>query len=137
MNRPDTLQDVAQAWRLDAHAYSTAIAGFLDSFYMNPDRRQSMISVEPESTGNAEIDAYLGAVAEHLARRWDLAIPAWTQKPLRFLHKPLFATSSESLKALLLAQSPLSFRKRMIFVEHEPLRRARMPRADISGEVAK
>jgi hypothetical protein len=31
------------------------------------------------------------------------------------------------LKPLLIAQSPLAFRRRMIFVEHEPLRRARMP----------
>jgi hypothetical protein len=136
MKRPDTLQDVVQAWSLDVRAYSTAIAGFLDSFYVNPERRQAMIDPEPDATGNAEIDAYLGAVAEHLARRWRLRIPAWTQKPCRFLRQPLFATSIESLKALLLAQSPLSFRKRMIFVEHEPLRRARMQRADQSPDAA-
>jgi hypothetical protein len=29
---------------------------------------------------------------------------------------------------MLLAQSPLAFRRRMIFTEAEPLRRARMPR---------
>ena len=68
-------------------------------------------------------------MAEHLARRWDVAIPGWIDEPQRFLKRPLFASPIEELKAMLLAQSPLAFRRRMIFVEHEPLRRARMPRS--------
>ena len=136
MKRPDTLQDVAKAWSRDSQAWQVALAGFLDSFYMNPDRRQSMIATEPDPTGEARIDAWLGAVAEHLARRWGLAIPQWTQQPGRFLHEPVFASPIESLKALLLVQSPLSFRKRMIFVEHEPLRRARMPIGDPTRHAA-
>jgi hypothetical protein len=68
-------------------------------------------------------------VAEHLTRRWDLAVPAWTNNPRRFLHEPYFTTPIENLKAMLLAQSPLAFRRRLIFTEAEPLRRARMPRA--------
>ena len=133
MNRPNTLQDVVEAWTFDRESYRIAIAGFLDSFYMNSERRQSMIDPEPELTRDAYTDAWLGAAAEHLARRWNLVIPDWTQHPGRFLHAPHFATSIESLKALLLAQSPLAFRKRMIFVEHEPLRRARMPQTGIAG----
>jgi hypothetical protein len=34
----------------------------------------------------------------------------------------------EGLKAMLLVESPLAFRRRLIFTEAEPLRRARMPR---------
>ncbi|QXX76377.1 hypothetical protein MHY1_03217 [Methylovirgula sp. HY1] len=128
MNRPNTLDDVALAWNADCDTYRSAIAGFLDTFYMNPAFRQGMIDPEPRFCSDAKIDAYLGAVGEHLARRWNLKIPKWTSDPKRFLHKPLFAGNIESLKALLLAQSPLAFRKRMIFVEHEPLRRARMPK---------
>ncbi len=95
---------------------------------MEPERRQAMIDPEPPMTGAAIRDAFLGAVAEHLARRWGLAIPKWTANPARTLHEPHFAGGIEALKPLLLAQSPLAFRKRMIFVEHEPLSRARMPR---------
>ena len=87
-----------------------------------------MIDPEPPLTGSPYSDAYLGAVGEHLARRWDLRIPAWTDDPRRILHEPVFAGGIEALKAMLLVQSPLAFRRRMIFVEHEPLRRARMPR---------
>jgi hypothetical protein len=66
-------------------------------------------------------------VGEHLARRWALTIPAWTNDPSRFLRQPYFTTPLEDLKALLIAESPIAFRRRLIFTEAEPLRRARMP----------
>jgi len=88
-----------------------------------------MIAGEPPRLADACDHAMLGAVGEHLARRCDLpAVPAWTDDPSRFLHEPYFTTPIEKLKAMLLAQSPLAFRRRMIFTEAEPLRRARMPR---------
>lgn len=130
MRRPDTLIEVAAANLASSGAYTIAIAGFLDNFYTRPERRQAMIDPEPPMTGKPETDAYLAAMAEHLARRWGLSIPAWTFDPARTLHSPVFASTIEALKPLLLAQSPLAFRKRMIFVEHEPLSRARMPRSD-------
>jgi hypothetical protein len=70
--------------------------------------------------------ASLGGVGEHLARRWNLTIPAWREDPSRFLHRPYFTTPLEGLKALLLVESPIAFRRRLIFTEAEPLRRARM-----------
>lgn len=86
-----------------------------------------MIDDAPPLTGDTITDAMLGAVGEHLARRWGLKVPRWTDQPERFLREPHFPTPLESLKPLLIAQSPLAFRRRLIFVEHEPLRRARMP----------
>jgi hypothetical protein len=127
MNHPDTLAEVARRLRAKTHTRHVAMAGFLDDFYTQPERRQAMIDPEPELTGDAILDATLGAMGEHLARRWSLTIPAWTEHPARFLKRPHFPTPLEGLKPLLLAQSPLAFRRRMIFVEHEPLRRARMP----------
>jgi hypothetical protein len=50
---------------------------------------------------------------------------------MRFLHEPYFTSPIENLKAILLAQSPQAFRRRMIFTEAEPLRRARMPRSPV------
>ena len=128
MKRPATLIEVVEATATDKVFWAPAMAGFLDTFYCEPARRQAMLDAEPPMTGIPLRDAYLAAVAEHLARRWDLAIPAWTDNPARALREPYFAGGIEALKPLLLAQSPLAFRKRMIFVEHEPLSRARMPR---------
>jgi hypothetical protein len=127
MNRPDTLAEVARRVAADLQSYHVAMAGFLDNFYKQPERRQAMIDQEPEMVGDAILDATLGAVGEHLARRWKLAIPPWTEHPTRFLRRPHFPPPFERLKPLLIAQSPLAFRRRLIFVEHEPLRRARMP----------
>jgi hypothetical protein len=94
-----------------------------------PGRRLSIkASSTPPRLSDPRDHAMLGAVGEHLARRWNLpAVPPWTDNPSRFLHEPYFTTLIENLKAMLLAQSPLAFRRRMIFTEAEPLRRARMP----------
>lgn len=127
MNRPDTLAEVARRLKADRENLHVAMAGFLDNFYTLPEKRQEMLDPEPELTGDAILDATLGAVGEHLARRWSLKIPAWTEHPARFLKRPYFPTPIEAWKPMLIAQSPLAFRRRMIFTEHEPLRRARMP----------
>ena len=134
--RPATLVDVAEAAQTGDQPYRIALAGFLDRFYMDPDLRQSMIDADPPITGNAVTDAYIGAIGEHLARRWGLTVPLWTEDCRRTLRSPVFAGGIEALKAMLLAQSPLAFRKRMIFVEHEPLRRARMPVSPEPGRLS-
>jgi hypothetical protein len=128
MNRPDTLAEVAQ--RVEAgRLFAMALSEFLDEFYGHQQRRAAMIADEPPPLADLRQHAALGAIGEHLARRWGLPVPGWTDDPSRFLHEPYFTTPIENLKAMLLVQSPLAFRRRLIFTEAEPLRRARMPRA--------
>lgn len=127
--RPASLAEVARRTAETPDAFDLLVSEFLDEFYLHPESRQSMIAEEPIALGQLR-DAWLGAVGEHLARRWNLDIPIWVDQPHRFLKRPFFAGGLESLKAILLAESPLAFRKRQIFVEAEPLRRARMPRDD-------
>ncbi len=127
MKRPNTLAEVAARVNAGA-AFGPTLSEFLDEFYGHPERRQAMIADEPARLADDREHAMLGAVGEHLARRWALAVPAWTNDTMRFLHEPYFTTPIENLRALLLAQSPQVFRRRMIFTEAEPLRRARMPR---------
>ena len=74
------------------------------------------------------MNALLGAIGEHLANRWNVgAPPAWSNAPERFLDRPWFM-GPERMKGFLLAESPLAFRRRFIFTEAEPLRRASMPK---------
>jgi hypothetical protein len=102
---------------------------FLDEFYLaRPEERQQMIEEEPALTGEAFQDAYVGAMGEHLARRWRLDIPAWIENQHRFLDEPHFPPYSELAKPFFLRDSPIAFRRRLIFTEAEPLRRARFPR---------
>lgn len=133
MRRPGTLAEVASRVRDGRQAFDFALSEFLDEFYLNPARRQAMIDAEPAPLAVERQHAFLGAVGEHLARRWQLAIPAWTEHPSRFLKRPWFTTPLEDLKALLLVESPTAFRRRLIFVEAEPLRRARMPASGASA----
>src|SRR5579863_387291 len=103
---------------------------FLDEFYSetSADRRAMMLSEEPPLTASDRENAYLAAVAEHLALRNRLPIPAWVNDESRFLKRPFFPSGLESLKATLLVESPSAFRRRLIFVDADPLYR---PRRDV------
>ncbi len=129
MTRPHTLAEVAR-WRSAGGDFSLLLREFLDEFYgaLATGVADACLFEEPEALPNPQEHAFLGATGEHLARRWNLAIPPWTQEPSRFLRRPYFTTPVEGLKALLIAESPIAFRRRLIFTEAEPLRRARMPR---------
>src|SRR5258706_15209909 len=77
MKRPNTLAEVAA--KVDAGAaFGPTLSEFLDEFYVHPERRQAMIADEPAPLADEREHAMLGAVGEHLARRWGLGVPAWT-----------------------------------------------------------
>jgi hypothetical protein len=122
--RPRELQEVAA--RANAgEAFDPLLREFLDEVYSADDAsRPAMIAAEPPPVGTVH-DAYLAAVAEHLALRFGLPVPAWTDNPARFLDHPFFAGGMEGMKALLLVESPLAFRRRLIFVSHDALSRPR------------
>ena len=127
--RPATLAEVALR-RSSGEELASLLREFLDSFYgaLEHDQAQPLLATEPVRLPDAEEHALLGAIGEHLARRWNLTIPEWVNDPSRFLARPYFTSPVEGFKALLIAESPLAFRRRLIFTEAEPLRRATMPR---------
>jgi hypothetical protein len=128
--RPNSLAEVAER-RQAGENFGRRLSKSLDQFYqaLASGAAQAMIAMEPAALDDAREHALLGAAGEHLARRWNLSIPAWTNDPSRFLKRPYFTSPVEGLKALLIAESPLAFRRRLIFTEAEPFRRARMPRS--------
>ncbi|MBM3224873.1 MAG: hypothetical protein FJZ47_13860 [Candidatus Tectomicrobia bacterium] len=128
MARPATLAGVAQR-RKQGEDWSRLLREFLDVFYaaLPSGEAAACLAEAPAPLDDPQEHAMLGAIGEHLARRWGLIIPIWTEDPSRFLTRPYFTTPLEGLKALLLVESPLAFRRRLIFTEAEPLRRARMP----------
>lgn len=126
MPRPHTLAEAARR-RNSGEDYSVLLREFLDHFYSALPDATYCIADEPEPLDDNQEHAFVGGMGEHLARRWNLPIPGWTNDPSRFLKRPYFTTPLEGLKALLIAESPAAFRRRLIFTEAEPLRRARMP----------
>jgi hypothetical protein len=127
---PSTLAEAVR-WAAEGQRdFAVAIDEFLDAFYTEGDagRRQAMIADEPPRLGVEREDAFVGAVAEHLARRWGLAVPPWAATDERDVAEPWFVgRMGKGLSGLLLVESPIAFRRRRIFTEAEPLRRARMP----------
>jgi len=128
---PLTLQEVARRIREaltdpeggEADAW-LPIREFLDDFRAAaPEVRQAMIEARPEPTGDPRFDAYLAALAEHLAVRHGLRVPRWVEEPGRFLDRWWFPTRFRSLHAMALVESPAAFRRRGIFVDHTELER--------------
>ena len=113
--------------------FSFLLSEFLDTFYgfiKRGDKSAALGSIvsEPALGRDDQRNAYIGAVAEYLARRWGLPdVPQWTDRPSRFLRRPMYDQASAKSRALYLVESPAAFRRRLIFVESVPLRRASMP----------
>jgi hypothetical protein len=132
MFRPQTLADVAHAARKDPSELYMALDEFADEFYLDhPDKaaQQRRIDVVPDVVGEPLIDTPIGAVGEHLAQRWGLRVPAWTQRREHFsLDRPHFMPDARELRGVLLVESPPAFRSRLIFTGAEPLDRARFPK---------
>ena len=132
MSRPASLAEVSGIVTGGSKPFAHAIDEFVDAFYLDhPDKRrqQRRLAEAPAMVGDDFIDAWIGAVGEHLARRWDLDVPAWTQRPIHYrLAHPRFVPDSQALRSTLLAMSPPAFRSRLIFTIAEPLQRARFPR---------
>ena len=96
---------------------------------MSSDDRVDALAEEPVAVGRVE-DAYLAALAEHLASQDRIDAPAWTEAPGRFLRQPFFAGGLDSLKAILLVESPSAFRRRLIFISPDYLVRHPLPQGD-------
>lgn len=126
--RPDSLREAVEQHLASGLPLYHSVSEFLDEFYTRPAERQRMVDEEPGLIGDAREDAYVGAVGEHLALRWGLCVPEWVHDPRRFLHDPWYVGDvGPALAAFLLMESPMAFRRRLIFTEAEPLRRARFP----------
>ena len=131
VERPGTIREVVDRAASAEQTFTVGLHEFLDEFYGDLDEssRRRRIAEEPLLLDDPQRDALIGAVAEHLSFRWRLGQPPhWVEKRARFLKTPWFATGVDQEKAFLIAESPLAFGRRLIFVPAEPLRRASMPR---------
>lgn len=123
--RPRSIAEVAERANATPRTFDAAVREFLDAWQsLSARTRAEALREEPASVGRIP-DAYLAALAEHLALEERVLAPAWTEHSDRFLTEPFFAGGLESLKALLLVESPLAFRRRLIFISADALFRPR------------
>jgi hypothetical protein len=123
--KPRSLAEVVRRVKAGAQKFDPSVREFLDSFYANPGSRRQAIEEQPDSI-DAVHDAYVAAVAEHLARVYGLQIPVWSETHGNGLREPFFAGGLQSLKGILVAESPTAFRRRLLFVSKDALSRPRM-----------
>src|SRR6516165_7413556 len=127
--RPNTLAEAVERVRSGAPR-EIALAEFVDTFLLAPDSaaRYACIEAEPQLSGDARLDALVGAMAEYLAKQYRLgAVPLWASQACRRLDEPWFTTTitDPGMREYLAFASPVEFRWRNIFTEERPLRRAR------------
>jgi hypothetical protein len=119
-----TLAGVAERAR-GGEDFRHAVREFLDEFALRGDdpSRAEAIEQRPASTGDSRHDAFLGALAEHLAAVHRLTRPAWAVQPERFLDRFWFVSETPGFRAVSIAQAPAAFRRRGVFVPERSLHR--------------
>ena len=119
-----TLAGVARR-AAEGEDFRHAVREFLDEFALRADdeTRAEAIRERPPGTGDNREDAYLGALAEHLAAVQGLDRPAWSVEPGRFLDRFWFVSDVPGFRAVSIAQAPAAFRRRGVFIPERSLHR--------------
>ncbi len=118
-----SLQNVA-ARAVSGEDFMHTVREFLDELaLMSSDQAQRAIRQKPIPTGDIRFDAYLGALAEHVAAINCFQRPDWSYEPDRFLNQFWFVSEIKGFRALALAESPAAFRRRGIFISAGSLSR--------------
>jgi hypothetical protein len=101
-----------------------AVRELLDEFALRgrDDMRAAALAEEPELV-DPHVDAYLGALAEHLARACGLPVPRWALSESRTLDHMWFPGVAPGFRPTALRESPAAFRRRGIFIPRGALSR--------------
>jgi hypothetical protein len=101
-----------------------AVRELLDEFALRgrDDLRAQALVEEPASV-ELHVDAYLGALAEHLARTHRLPVPGWALSEQRVLDHMWFPGVARGFRPTALRDSPAAFRRRGIFIARGALTR--------------
>lgn len=121
--RPVTLARAAR-WIVDGATLREAAADFLDDLHFARDDEDvaGRIHEEPSAV-DPRTDAYLAAVAEHVATTRGLRVPPWTRHATRFLDHFWWPSATPALHARAVVESPAAFRRRGIFIGRTTLQR--------------
>jgi hypothetical protein len=114
----DVASEVSQCLtKGDTSSAFRVVARFLE-FYDKADwpTREGMVSPRPTSTGSARYDAMLAAIVEYACATHRILAPAWVNEPVYFLDEFWFVSGLKSLHADAIVHSPISFKRRGVFL---------------------
>ena len=78
--------------------------------------RERMVEPRPEPTGSSRYDAMLAGVVEYACATHRVVAPAWVNDPQFFLDEFWFVSGMKSLHADAIVHSPISFKRRGVFL---------------------
>ena len=130
LKRNKTVLEISRDWGFAVKAGQKPpaldLGNLLDDFRCQcttPEEKLALVSDPPEPTGEPQTDACFAAMVESLCREASLNPPPWTVSPSTYLPRPWFAGGLQSLKAILLAETPVAFRRRNLFISANALHR--------------
>lgn len=110
------LAEVAER-ALAGESWRFAVREWLDRWYFSDDAGRRLAALQPRpALVDPACDAYLGALAEHLALSLGLPRPDWCLDADRFLETMWFASDLPGLRASMIVESPSAFRRRGLFI---------------------
>ena len=115
-----TLVELKQIIMQNPSTWSIYLMDFVDEFRRKKDLRMLQ---DPFTLSDDHFDALLASTAEYLCDEQKFQPPIWLSA-IPACNKPWFVAGIENLKAIALAESPLRFRIRKIFVLENFLSRA-------------
>ena len=107
-----TAFEAREQMKSDPQWWKIALMDFVDEFRRSKDPK--MIEM-PFAPADEKIDAVFAGVIETLCDELGIVIPNWLEQ-IPATRDPFFVSGMESLKALALAESPVHFRIRKVFV---------------------
>lgn len=107
-----TAHETKQRMKEDPRWWKIALMDFVDDFRYHRD--PAAISA-PFQLGDEEKDAVLAGTIETLCDEMGIRIPKWLRN-VPACREPCFLSRSEAIKAFSLAESPVHFRVRKVFV---------------------
>ncbi len=124
------VRSVGKDQTLRERTFGLAVRNFLDAFY--PEKKslkRHLLSVEPPMlrpilNDGGVADAYLAALANHLANESKIPPPEWAHTDHRMPDKPWFSLNHPDARMWLITQSPAAFRERNLFISEDALSRA-------------
>ena len=107
-----TLKETKEKIVADPRWWKIHFFDFVDDFRAHRDLNAL---IEPFELSDDKTDALLASMAESLCHELNLEAPLWVRE-IPACRQPYFVAGLENLKATAIAQSPLRFRIRKIFV---------------------
>lgn len=123
-------ETVVASAKAPKEAFGYALRNFLDAYYKSttPQKRKALAGepcmLRSRLRDGGVADAYLAALANHLARTDGFPSPRWAVSKKRMPDRPWFALNTPQAKMWLLTQSPAAFRERNLFISADGLSRA-------------